>query len=284
VILEGHPLISEIVTMPRRKGWRYYVDRIMTFYEIRKRKYDLVIDHKDVPGTVQISLISGAPLKLGYINGKGRRFYNLLADRGETKYSASKKFDILKPLGIEEKEYSLYFKIKDEAKEYIRKWIVKENLNNEKFICISPGSPVLGKAWKPSNFARLADLILKNTNYKVILLWAPNEYDNVMNVQNEMAEAPIFAPRTDINQAAALLKYCELLICNDGGLNHLSVAINVPSLAIFGMTSPKAWSPQGVFENHYHLHNPNWEFNRSFDFGITPEEAFEKTKEILNLS
>lgn len=284
VILEGHPLISEIITMPRRNGWRYYVDRLKTFYQIRKRKYDLVIDHKDVPGTVQMALISGAPLKLGYKNGKGRKFYNLHAERGEIKYSASKKFDILKPLDIEEQEYQLYFKIKDEAKKYIEDWINSKNLFNKKMICISPGSPVRGKAWNPNNFVRLADLILGHTDFEVILLWAPNEYENVIRIKDEMENEPILAPKTDINQAAALLKHCELLICNDGGLNHLSVAIDVPSLAIFGMTSPKAWSPQGVFENHYHLHNPHWQFNQEFDFGITPEVAFDKTKEIFNIT
>jgi ADP-heptose:LPS heptosyltransferase len=96
-----------------------------------------------------------------------------------------------------------------------------------------------------------------------------------------MENKPIVALPTNFNEAAAVLKKCELLICNDGGLIHLSVAVGTPSLAIFGNTNPLNWSPNN-FVGHYHIFNENFDSSKDNSFGISPEMAFEKVKLILN--
>ena len=80
-----------------------------------------------------------------------------------------------------------------------------------------------------------------------------------------------------------MLKKCRLLICNDGGLNHLSVATQTPSIAIFSKHKPTRWSPAGVFKNHFHFYGPD-NINTKGDnsFGIDIDEVFQKVKSIIN--
>ncbi|MEJ2098265.1 MAG: glycosyltransferase family 9 protein [Deltaproteobacteria bacterium] len=146
---------------------------------------------------------------------------------------------------------------------------------------MTPGSPRKKKKWDVRRYAALTDLILSRTGMKVVLLRAPGELEDCRKVVEHSLKKPLIAPPTTFNQAAALVRSSRLLICNDGGVNHLSVALEAPSLAIFGNTSWRIWSPQEAFPNHYHLVNPAWRPMSDNSFGITPEEAFEKVLRIL---
>ncbi|RLC46308.1 MAG: hypothetical protein DRH57_06335 [Candidatus Cloacimonadota bacterium] len=280
-VLFNNPYLDEIIAIKEQKGLSYYYERISLFSKIWKRKYDLIIDQQNMNSSGQVVLFSGAKYRLGYADAQWSFAYNLKANRGKVCYSASRKFDILQPLGIKKRPYKLYYFIKKESIEYIDNWLKKVGLKDKKFLCFSPGSPVKKKKWKIENYAKLADLILGNTNYKVVLLWASNEISDALKMKELMKNAPIIAPKTNLNQGVAMLKQSKLLICNDGGLNHLSVAVDCPSLAIFGNTSPSVWSPAFAFKNHYHLYNAECDSKKDSSFGITPKVAFEKVMEIL---
>ncbi|MBD3290492.1 hypothetical protein GF337_16935 [candidate division KSB1 bacterium] len=280
-ILEKNPYIDNVIVLPKKKKLGYLTERIKLFYKINRRIYDLIIDQQNNTGSFEVLLFSGARYRLGWYNAKARMLYNIKARRGNTRYSASKKFDLLKPLGIEEQPYKLHYHIREESRQYIDDWLQQENLSGKPIICISPGSPVASKKWDLKNYARLADLILQNTDFPVVLLWGPREYQDVQTVAGNMQEQPVLAPPTDFNQAAAFLERCALLICNDGGLNHLSVATETPALAIFGRTTTKNWSPQGVFPGHYHIVNPDWKKDGDQTFGISPKDVFAKVRGIL---
>jgi len=280
-IVANHPFIDEIIAIKKEKGLKYAVERIKIIKKIRREKFDLVIDQQNMPSSQQLTLLSGAKLRVGYADARFSFVYNIKAKRGKMQYSASRKYELLAPLGIGEEPYKLYFPIKHEAHEYIENWASKQKSDLKKLICISPGSPVKSKIWNLENYAQLADSIHDKLGYKVVLSWAPQELKYVEIVRSKMKTIPIVAPSTDLCQAAALLTRCKLLICNDGGLNHLSVATGTTTLAIFGSTSPEVWSPASVFPHHFHLHNPNWERNSQNDFGISFEEVFEQVKKIL---
>ena len=44
-----------------------------------------------------------------------------------------------------------------------------------------------------------------------------------------------------IYEAAAILKKCTLLVCNDSGIMHIASAIDIPVLSIWGISDPKRW-------------------------------------------
>jgi ADP-heptose:LPS heptosyltransferase len=280
-ILENNPYIDEMIVFNKRKGVRNLFERVKLLARINHRKYDCIIDQVQGTSSALITLFSKAKYRIAYSHARWKFLYNIRVIPEKQLYSASMKFYLLKPLGIEESPYQFYYHIKPESIAYIDKWMAKANLTGQKFICLSPGSPRNRKKWKGENYAKLADLILKKTDRKVVLLWGPDEKDDVINVSNAMEKKPIVALPTNFNEAAAMLNKCELLICNDGGLNHLSVAVGTASLAIFGNTNPLNWSPHNFF-GHYYLFNENFNSSKDNSFGISPETAFEKVKLILS--
>jgi ADP-heptose:LPS heptosyltransferase len=281
IVIRDHPLIDGIMVIRRRQGLRYALERLRTVCAIRAEGFDLVIDQQNQPSSQQLTFLSGARYRLGYADARFSWAYNLRAGRGPLRYSANRKFDILEPLGIEEEEYRLYFPIPSEAGDYVDTWLADAGLDARRLVCISPGSPVRKKRWKPESFAGLADSIQTLTDDKVILLWGPREVGDVEMVRALMRTEPAVAPPTDLHQAAALLRRCRLLVCNDGGLNHIAAAIGTPALAVFGTTDPAVWSPASVFNHHHHLYKPGFDSMNDDSFGISPDEAFGKVKEIL---
>ena len=189
---------------------------------------------------------------------------------------------MLKPIGIEEESYKVEITITERAKRYIDYWLEENELVNSKFICVAPGSPVASKKWSSKNYATLCDRIIKNTDYKIVFIGAPNEQNDIKNVISKMNETAYIAPKTDFIQAGALLQKADMLICNDGGLNHLSIAVETFSLAIFGDTDPILWSGYEL-GNHFYLKNYDCDCTNDNTFGITPESVYNKFEEILSL-
>jgi ADP-heptose:LPS heptosyltransferase len=282
-VIRGHPLIDRIMVIRKRQGMGYALERLKTVCAILRERFDLVIDQQNKPSSQQLTLLSGARYRLGYADARLSWVYSLKADRGPLRYSANRKFDIVGPLGIEETEYRLYFQVPADAARYIDAWLETAGLDPARSICISPGSPVAEKRWKLKNYARLGDAVQGLTDYKVILLWGPGEAEDVEAVRSMMHTEAIVAPPTDLRQAAALLKRCRMLVCNDGGLNHLAAAVGAETLAVFGTTDPVVWSPASVFDRHHHLHKAGYDSLHDDSFGITPDEAFAKVKEILGI-
>jgi ADP-heptose:LPS heptosyltransferase len=52
-IIANHPLIDHIIRIPKKKGIRYFWERIKAIKKIRKNKFDIVIDQQNKPSTKQ---------------------------------------------------------------------------------------------------------------------------------------------------------------------------------------------------------------------------------------
>lgn len=283
-IVLNHPFIDQLMTIKNLEGIAYFLERFRTIRRVRMEKFDLVIDQQNKPSSQMITFFSGAEYRLGYEDARFHQAYNLKAKRRPIQYSGSRKFDILGPLGLAEERYKIYFQIGEDAHRYMAQWLKNQDLDPANLIVISPGSPIARKEWDLSHYAKLADLIQKNTEFVVILLWGPKERFKVEEVKNLMQTIPLLAPPTNLQQAAALLTKCKLLICNDGGLNHLAVSTETPTLAIFGNTNPSDWSPASKYSHHFHLYHPDFDSSRDQSFGISVEEAFEEVQRIIKLN
>jgi ADP-heptose:LPS heptosyltransferase len=281
-VLYKHPALSELVTFKKKKGSAYAWERLKVFVRVMLRRYDLVIDQQAGTGSGQVVLFSLAKYRLGFEDSRFAPIYNLVARRGVVRYSASQKFDLLVPLGIKEEPYKLYYYIKDESIAYIDKWLAEVKLEDRGFICFSPGSPAQRKIWDLKLFAELADRLQENTGLPIVILWALDEKADAETMLNHMKNKAFFAPPTSLNEAAAMLKRAKLLVCNDGGMNHISVATETPSLAMFGPTLPIYWCPGPVFKNHASLSHPHAYDPKDKSFGITVEEAYTKAMKLLS--
>jgi len=280
-VLLNHPYIDHIIPVEKGTGFKYYINRVKTLYSINRLRFDLVIDLQNNPNTQIITFLSRAKYRVGWEYGQYAFLYNYKATKGKARYHGSQKFDMLLPLGIPEQPFKYYYHITEGSIQYINNWLSNVGLREQGFLMFSPGSPVVWKKWGLDHYSALGDLIWEEFRLPIVLLWAKSEYEDCCVICDNMTHKPIMAPETDLNQAMALLKQAKLLICNDGGLNHISCAIETKTIAIFGHTNPIHWSPTSVFSHHQHLFNANYQKELDDSFGISPEDVMKKIMEFL---
>jgi ADP-heptose:LPS heptosyltransferase len=53
----------------------------------------------------------------------------------------------------------------------------------------------------------------------------------------------VLAGRTDVMELAAVVAAAGRVLCGDTGIAHLATAFGIPSVVLFGPTSPAEWGP-----------------------------------------
>ncbi len=286
-LLEDNPHIDNLIFMKKKKkkGLNYipyFLERLRIMRLVRKRRYDLMIDQLRGTGSAQITLTSGAKYRLGWQLKRWNWVYNYTVPRENIRYYSRLKFDVLKPLGIEEVAHNTFYKVKAASSEKINNWLTKIDLKNKNFVVVSPGTPVIYKQWSLDYYAELLDRIQTKDQLPVILLWGPGEKEDVQYIQSKMRTEPIIAIPTTFNEAAALLKDAMLFLGNDGGINHVAISQQTPSLAIFGPHSnPKKWQ---AWHKPTHIYIRNYDCKDRTDrtLGLSPDQVYEKFLELKN--
>ncbi|MBN1558834.1 glycosyltransferase family 9 protein [candidate division KSB1 bacterium] len=275
-----HPSLDDVVAVNMRNGKWYIYDRLVSFWTVFKRRYDLVIDQNASTSSSQIVALSGARYRLGYSSGQSAMFSNIKAEYGPTKYNAAKRYDMLKPFGIDEEPLQLFFYISGQEHKFADAWMRENGLSGKRMAIYSPGTTYRYKAWKTSRFAEFADMVAERTDLATVLIWGPNERSYAETMAAEMKTRALILPQLTLGQAAAFLRRATFLFCNDGGLYHLAVATKTPTLGFFGSVEIIAWSAQGFVPTHFHLHNPEYKLEPERHFGFTATDALNRFRDI----
>jgi ADP-heptose:LPS heptosyltransferase len=284
-ILEDNPYLDNLVIMekPKGRGIRFYLAQLQSMIAVRRRKYDLVIDQLRGTSSARIVMFCGAKYRLGYIKKRWNFLFNLQVERGEPRYYSRWKFDPLLPLGIREVTHNIAYHIKQASFDSMRQWLRQEGLDRSELVVFSPGTPVKIKQWHLDNYAALGDKIQRNTACRVVLLWGPGEKEDAEAIRRKMETSAVLAPPTTFNEAGALLNHTRVLITNDGGIAHLAVSQETPSISIFGpKSSPVKWC---AWHKKIHICLRNWDHKDRSDntFGIPPDLVFEKFNELIKI-
>ncbi len=107
---------------------------------------------------------------------------------------------------------------------------------------INPGASYgNAKRWYPREFAKVA-IRLADT-YHIIIFGSPNEVDIAEDIERELISAGIenytnMAGKTTIKELIEHIAGLKLFITNDSGPMHIAAAYQIPTISIFGPTSP----------------------------------------------
>ena len=119
------------------------------------------------------------------------------------------------------------------------------NRPNENLLLIHPGAGSQRKRWALDNFIELAGAMRHMNGAKVVFLLGPAESDLQHFVKKRMEGAFQIHQIEDLSEVMAFLKAARCFIGNDSGLAHLAAIMGVPTVTIFGPSSPKRWAPLG---------------------------------------
>jgi len=259
-IVEGNPYLDEVIIYDKRGRHQSWLGSIKFALNLKKKRFNLAIILHPTNRAHLVTFLAGIRRRIGY----DRKFGFLLTDKvkhtkqfGE-KHELEYNLDLVRYLGIEPKDKTLYMSIKPESDEWAKKLFRQESIGKaDKLLAIHPGASCRSKIWPKERFSEVADKLIEKYGFKVLIIAGAKDAALAQLVLNKMRHKAVnLAGVTSVSQLASLLKRCQLFISNDSGPVHIATAVGTPVISIFGRKqkglSPKRWRPVGVRDQILH--------------------------------
>ena len=238
-VLHGNPFVDNVITYDTRVD-----SSISIITGVRRNHYDLVIDLFANPRTAVITLLSGARYRVGFPFKWRRIAYNIVVTpRSGDVHNVEFNLDALRRLGIEVTSTAPSFYLDEESRKFAQSFLDDNDLPAGEFFTINIGGGWEIKRWPVEKFIELSSMISHSLKRRVVVLYGPSEEADAARIST--ASKGVLAPQTSLKQMGAILSLSKLLITNDSGPMHIAAALRVPTLAIFGPTSPRLQGPYG---------------------------------------
>jgi len=307
-LLESQPEIDQVILLPRKrwtegmksigKIWKTFKEMGQFIVDLRRQKFDLVLDFHGIIKSGVISFLSGSPKRIGYDRKSSREgnflFSNIKVKLPREKISRyQRNFALLKGVGLEVKDFHARLCIPQRDKEYVESFFIGLNPPLRRpSIAIHAGTnpKALFKRWMPGHYAQLADRLIRELDATVIFTWGPGELESVEAIRKEMMEQSVLGPETkSLTQLGELFKHCDLYLGGDTGPMHFASLVGTPVLVIYGPTDPVFHEPLGRHKKVIKDVGCNPCRNRSCKDlkclkSITVDDVFKATKEILSIT
>lgn len=239
-VLRDYPGLDEALVFDKRRFFHW-------LWEVRRRRYDWVLDFMNNPRTAQIALFSGAPVRAGYSVPGWGLVYSVRRPHSRTpKYAVQHKFDLLRALGLTPPADALpRIRVTEEDFAPARAWWQAAGLDRfRRRIGIVPTHRHPIRRWPAQRFAELMELLLREPDRAAVLFGGPGEEDYIRPLAERFPGRAFQIPIGALRTAAALLARCDAVATSDNGLMHLSVAVGTPTVTVYGPTWPDSWNPR----------------------------------------
>jgi len=250
-ILDRNPHITHRWLFPRRRPRRWQ-DWLPIYTGIPRVGYQMVLDLHGSARTAMLTLFSGARHRIGYRLRGRRHAYNQLIERDTDRhgrrtmiYAARNNLEFVARCGVAgaalEDPTLVYTPNPDAAMGAAMRRLAGEPQDGWR-VALAPAGTWPAKTADPEVFADLARR-LAEVGCQVLLVWGPGEEDVCRRVGAASDARVRLAPATSLDELALLLQNMDLLVSHDSGIKHLAVALQTPTLTLFGPTEPRGWMP-----------------------------------------
>jgi lipopolysaccharide heptosyltransferase II len=245
-VLLHNPHIDRIIEQPGRVDLPFLFHLPKLVKAIREEKCDLaiILDGND-PEAVPLSYLSGAHYRIGWA---GSELAFLLTHPIDFKRSNRHHIEVwqdhLSALGIQPQGVEMELTLSSEEKAAAEHYLASKKLSGRSMVGLHPFAKKLsGKEWPFDRVVELAN-ILSDQGRQPILFGGPREKkvaDEMIMKSNKKLIS--FAGDHSLRETMALIARCELFISLDSGPMHISQALGVPTIALFGPSDPRVSGP-----------------------------------------
>jgi len=265
-IVATNPHLSDLIVITHRRGWARIKDDLRLAREIRRARFDLVLDLHGGPRSAWLTWASGAPRRIGYdIDGRTWMYTQAVhRPRGlHPRHSVENQWDLLPavdpalPSSPTRDHDRVEMPVSDEARTAVLTRLRDRGVpvgSPARLIVfhVSAGNPF--RRWPESAFADVAAGLVRQSPGRadrwVLLTAGPSDAEAVQRV---LAQARVQAPNAahrlidagDVTLAElrALLDSAALYIGGDSGPLHVASTSDVPIVGLYGPTLAERSAP-----------------------------------------
>jgi heptosyltransferase I len=276
-LVRHHPALSDAVPFARReyarlwRSWSGVADLLRLVWDLRRARYDLVIDLHGQFRTALLALAGGAPVRVGFdrpVRGprspSERRLVTSAYVHGWTgaregawltythripiptldAHAVDRYLWLGKLLGFEEGPPDFRFPIPPGAEARVEALLRRHALAGRPLAVLFPGTVWETKHWHVEGFAEVTRHLAR-TGHAVALAGTAAEKPRCRAVAALCPGSVDLAGQTTLPELAALVRRAAICVTNDSGSMHLAVALGRPVVSVFGPTDPVWIGPYG---------------------------------------
>jgi lipopolysaccharide heptosyltransferase II len=257
-IVVGNPHLDEVIVTPKRGGIAGALADIRLGWRLRRARFDLAIDFHGGPRASLLTLMSGAPRRIGYNVAARRWMYTDVVARPRElrrRHSVENQWDLLTALHVPAPTRAgnpVEMAIDNRAKMSVDDRLAAAGVGADEdlaVIHVSASSPF--RRWPLPSFVDTVAALASRAGRRVIVTSGPSEQEAVDGIINDArGKLPVGDRHRVLNcgdfslaELRALLERSALFIGGDSGPLHLAATTRVPIVAIFGPTPSERSAP-----------------------------------------
>lgn len=239
-LLTKMPQVTNVIENPFLHKEIKLFKRYKEGVKLRKNNYNQVIV---LPGSLKSALVpffAKIPIRSGFLGEMRIKFLNDIRILDKVKLNkmvdryVSLAFpqDALLPVNIPIPKLHIDKKIQNNILDKFKLDTIK------KIVSFCPGADYgPAKRWPEKYFAQLAQYFYE-IGFEVWIFGSDKDFEVGNNIAKQTkAKCVNLCGKTNLNDVIYLLGFSNLVISNDSGLMHISCALEVPVVAIYGSTS-----------------------------------------------
>jgi heptosyltransferase-1 len=242
-LLEGHPMINRLWiinkdTWKKIKNLKGTINEFkVLFRELKKERFDLIIDLQGLLRSGIITSATGAPVRIGFSEARegSRVFYTDKIKGGKDIHAVDRYLKIAAFLGCDTSDVCFPFPLYKQSSPITLP-------SFEDYAVLVPGARWKTKRWSPDNFGELSSRLPLNS----VIVGNKKESDiaNII-VSRSDGKSISLAGKTDLKELIEIMRGAKFVVSNDSGPMHIAAALGIPVFAIFGPTNPLRTGPYG---------------------------------------
>lgn len=263
-ILYGNPHVDHVI---------FWDDKsfMQMMKNIKKQKFDIVIDLYSKIDTGLLTLFSGAKIRIGFFKTYTHLFYTHPVKRRKialsenTTLGIEHRLQLLEPLDIKFKEVFPKTYILENELENAKKILAQNGVTpDDNLVMISTFGSTEEKTYPLRYMAKILDEIAEfKADSKILCNYLPFQKELFIQLYNQVL------PKTqtviikdfdtkNLREFAAVTSLCKCLIGNEGGATNLSKSLGIPTFTIFAPhieLKGWAWTSNPKMDRFLHLND-----------------------------
>jgi heptosyltransferase-2 len=239
-------MFSEIMNYDLKRGHKGFFKKLKLIMLIRKKGYDLIYAPSRGQGmreAVLMVYLMGSPNRLGFKKGKIGLLHTLNIEFEEHTPILQQNLSLLRKAGVKVETSAITMNIAKKDVASAKSLVTADGmLYPRQLITVHVGSDWMEqyKCWPLKNYIELIRILADDNHTAIILVGNEKEAVTGKKILEKVKRKNVINAmgKTTISQTAAIIYLSDLFIGNESGPLHIASALKIPSVAIFGATSP----------------------------------------------
>ncbi|MBD3173678.1 MAG: hypothetical protein GF320_00745 [Armatimonadia bacterium] len=249
-VVVGSEYVDEVIVWERRAD-SYFTPGAMANMQRRLRPYsfDVALDFHGIARSALVSAASKAPDRIAFLDareGATLAANDLIAMGWAGESVVERNMRMLQALGIESTARRCYVPVSDEGRAEVDELLEAEGHRESGLLGLHLRGSWAHKFWPTDRWAAIAHMARDRWGLVPMILGGPADRPDAEALMAR-CDRPLIdtVGRISLGGCVAAIERCSAVVGPDTGTIHISGALGVPTVCLFGPTSPELLKPPG---------------------------------------